>query len=115
MPEITGFHAHLYYTQDTLAQARRLCEAARDRFGLAMGRMHERPVGPHPMWSCQLAFPPALFGELVPWLALNRDGLIVFVHPLTGDDLADHTRHALWMGAMPALDLSIFGDGGQTP
>lgn len=108
MSEITGFHAHVYYTGDSLAQARRLCEAARDRFGVEMGRMHERPVGPHPMWSCQLAFPPRLFGELVPWLALNRDGLIVFVHPETGDHLADHTRHALWMGAMPDLDLSIF-------
>jgi len=32
----------------TLEQARVLCEAARGRFGLAMGRMHEQPVGPHP-------------------------------------------------------------------
>jgi hypothetical protein len=44
LPEITGFHAHVYFTQDTMAQARRLCEAARDRFDVAMGRRHERPV-----------------------------------------------------------------------
>lgn len=109
MAEIAGYHAHVYYDQDTIAQARALCEAARDRFGLEMGRMHERPVGPHPMWSCQLAFPPEQFGAVVPWLALNRDGLIVFLHPNTGDDLADHTRHAIWMGGMPTLDLTIFG------
>lgn len=109
MAEIAVYHAHVYYDQDTIAQARALCEAARDRFGLEMGRMHERPVGPHPMWSCQLAFPPEQAGDVVPWLALNRDGLIVFLHPNTGDALADHTRHAIWMGGMPALDLTIFG------
>jgi aromatic ring-cleaving dioxygenase len=33
---------------------------------------------------------------------------VVFLHPLTGDDLADHTEHAIWMGAVRALDVSIF-------
>ena len=111
MPEIADFHAHVYYTADTIAQARRLCEAARDQFDVEMGRMHERPVGPHPMWSCQLAFPPDRFAAVVPWLALNRNGLIVFIHPGTGDHLADHTRHAIWMGGMPDLNLSIFDEG----
>lgn len=108
MPEIAGFHAHVYYSAESLAQARALCEGARDRFGAEMGRMHQRPVGPHPMWSCQLAFPPERFAEIVSWLALSRDGLTVFVHPETGDDLADHTRHAIWMGSMPELNLSVF-------
>ena len=124
MPEtdlnrITGYHAHVYYTAETLAQARALCEGVRDRFGAEMGRMHEKPVGPHPMWSCQLAFPPERFNEIVPWLALRRDGLIVFIHPNTGDALADHACHAIWMGSMPDLNLSIFetgrGEHGETP
>lgn len=108
MPEITHFHAHVYYTDETMPQARVLCERARDDFGVTMGRMHERPVGPHPMWSCQLAFPPEQFGELIPWLSLNRDGLIIFIHPETGDHLADHRDHAIWLGGMPDLDLTIF-------
>jgi aromatic ring-cleaving dioxygenase len=108
-PEISGFHAHVYYDADTMAQARALCEAARDRFALAMGRMHERPVGPHPDWSCQLSVPPEKFLDVIPWLALNRDGLTVFVHPLTGDDLIDHRDGAMWMGAVRPLDLSMFG------
>ncbi|MGH7038660.1 MAG: DOPA 4,5-dioxygenase family protein [Stellaceae bacterium] len=29
---------------------------------------------------------------------LNRDGLDVLVHPMTGDGLADHTNHAAWLG-----------------
>jgi DOPA 4,5-dioxygenase len=30
------------------------------------------------------------------------------VHGLTGDDLADHTRHAAWLGEELPLDLSMF-------
>lgn len=104
---ISGFHAHVYYDGGTLEQARRLCEAARDRFNLSMGRMHTRPVGPHPCWSCQLAFGPDMLGEVIAWLALNRDGLVIFAHPETGDDLADHTAHAIWMGEILTLDLSV--------
>ena len=109
MTSIHGFHAHVYFGEETLGQAQALCEEARDRFGLTMGRMHRKPVGPHPVWSCQLAFAPEQFGAVIPWLALNRDRLVIFVHPETGDDLADHTHHAMWMGQMLPLDLGIFG------
>ena len=36
---------------------------------------------------------------------LARDGLSVLVHPETGDDVADHSAHALWLGAPLPLDL----------
>lgn len=105
---ITAFHAHVYFGPGTVDQARALCEAARDRFGIKMGRVHEKPVGPHPDWSCQLTVPPEKFGEVVPWLALNRNGLNVFVHAETGDDLIDHTRHVMWLGESRPLDVSQF-------
>ena len=104
---IFGYHAHVYFDAQTLAQARALCEAAAACFPLKMGRVHERPVGPHPDWSCQLAFKAALFGEVIPWLALHRGGLVVFIHPLTGQDLIDHRDRAMWMGAVRPLDLSV--------
>ncbi|WP_419737187.1 DOPA 4,5-dioxygenase family protein [Pseudomonas sp. COR18] len=108
MPVIKGYHAHVYFDASTLDQARELCERAAATFPLKMGRVHERLVGPHPDWSCQLAFEAEQFGAVVPWLALNRQGLVIFTHPLTGDDLADHSDHAIWMGAVRPLDLSIF-------
>ena len=46
----------------------------------------------------QVAFEVEEFPPLVPWLMLNRDGLDILVHPLTGNSLADHTRFALWLG-----------------
>lgn len=108
MQGVQGYHAHVYFDAQTLDQARALCEEAAQRFGLKMGRVHERPVGPHPDWSCQLAFEHAQLADVVCWLALNRKGLVVFLHPLTGDDLADHTEHAIWMGAVRDLDVSMF-------
>ncbi|QNH80362.1 DOPA 4,5-dioxygenase family protein [Pseudomonas protegens] len=108
MQRIKGYHAHVYFDANTLDRARALCEQAAQLFELKMGRVHERPVGPHPDWSCQLAFAPEVFAQVVPWLALNRQGLVVFLHPDTGDDLLDHTEHAIWMGAMRPLDLTGF-------
>ena len=109
-PRIHGFHAHVYFNAQTVAQARALCEAAAKRFPFKMGRVHEKPVGPHPDWSCQLAFKAELFAQVVPWLVLHRDDLVVFLHPLTGNDLADHRDRAVWMGAMRPLDLSVLND-----
>jgi aromatic ring-cleaving dioxygenase len=103
-----GYHAHVYFDADTIDQARTLCEEAARCFPLVMGRVHAQPVGPHPDWSCQLAFRAELFGELLPWLNAHRSGLTVFVHPLTGDELADHRDLAIWLGHSRPLDLSLF-------
>ena len=108
MAEISDYHAHVYFDENSKDRAIAICETVRDKFGVEMGRVHERNVGPHPRWSCQLGFAPEAFAEVVPWLALNRDGLTIFLHPSTGDHLADHTKHALWMGEMLDLNLAIF-------
>ncbi|MDT8894497.1 DOPA 4,5-dioxygenase family protein [Halomonas sp. I1] len=106
---IRYYHAHLYYRDaNGLAEARRIAEAAAARFDIRVGRFHERPVGPHPLWSCQLSFAPSVFAELVPWLALNRGDLDVLVHLGTDDDLFDHTQGAMWLGHSHSLDLSAF-------
>ena len=72
-----------------------------------MGRVHEKPVGPHPDWSCQVAFGPEKLADVVGWLMLNREGLTVLVHPETGDAVKDHTDYAAWMGAIRPLELSV--------
>ncbi len=106
---ITGYHAHVYFDAGTREAARAIREAVEARFPVVMGRWHEKTVGPHPCWSYQIAFAPEIFAEILPWLALNRRGLTVFVHPESGDDLADHRDHAIWLGPSETLDLSIFG------
>jgi aromatic ring-cleaving dioxygenase len=108
MSEITGYHAHVYFNEHTFSEASALCDLAGELFPVSVGRKHQQPVGPHPMWSCQLAFAPETFGKIIPWLTLHRNGLTVFIHPETGDDLKDHTDHALWMGSMETLRLDMF-------
>jgi aromatic ring-cleaving dioxygenase len=103
---ITGYHAHVYYDQATKAAAARLRDAVEQRFEVTLGRWHDAPIGPHPCASYQIAFAPELFGELLPWLALNRAGLTVFVHPETGDALTDHSAHVIWLGDSRKLRLS---------
>jgi aromatic ring-cleaving dioxygenase len=106
MSSITGYHAHVYFGPESREQARALCEAAGQTFGLSVGRMHDEPVGPHPRPSCQLSFTTEQLAEVIPWLIVNRKGLTVFAHAQTGDALKDHTDHVLWLGPSEALDLS---------
>lgn len=74
-----------------------------------MGRFHERPVGPHPQWSYQVAFAPAQLGTIIEWLTLHRGHLDVFFHPNTGDALADHRDRAAWLGHSYPLNLLALG------
>ncbi|MGE8473861.1 MAG: DOPA 4,5-dioxygenase family protein, partial [Paraburkholderia hospita] len=87
MTAIASWHAHVYFDQTTRDAAWTLRETIETQFHgrFEMGRFHERPVGPHPMWSYQLAFGPELLAELFAWLALNHGALDVFIHPNTGD------------------------------
>lgn len=105
---ITDFHAHIYFDPDELDRARALAGQVRNRFGVPMGHLHVRPVGPHPRGSCQMTVPVDRFGEIARWLVLNRGGLTIFAHASTGDDRADHSEHVIWFGPSETIDLSIF-------
>ena len=101
---IHAWHAHVYYDPADKAAATRLRAAIGARFPAAvLGRWHDVPVGPHPGAMYQVLFGPELFPALVPFIALNREGLTVLVHPETGRQRADHTAHAMWLGAVLPL------------
>jgi aromatic ring-cleaving dioxygenase len=105
---IQDWHAHIYFHDAAQkAKALELREAIGARFDTRLGRVHDVPVGPHPIAMYQVAFANPLFAELVAWLALNRSGLDILVHPNTGDEVADHSAHAMWMGAVLPLNLDV--------
>lgn len=106
------YHAHVYYTPETrgvaLALHRHL--AAGTPGLLYVGQMRDRSVGPHPNPQFEVHF---LKAELPRVLALlEASGLTVLVHPLTDDDLADHTTLAHWIGSPLPLDLATLDPPG---
>lgn len=105
--EIKYFHAHVYYDTDTREDAGAVRDAIGEQFEAELGRWHDKPVGPHPKSMYQVSFANEVFSTLVPWLMLNRRGLDVLVHPNTGDDVADHTDQALWLGEKLPLDIEF--------
>jgi DOPA 4,5-dioxygenase len=102
------YHAHVYFDEQSTQQARELCEKASALFGVTMGRVHQKLVGPHPHWSCQLTFDAMQFDGLIPWLDTHRNGLNILVHALTGNSIEDHTIHASWLGEPATLNLAHF-------
>ncbi len=103
---ITGYHAHVYYTDaEGRARAERLRRLIDENFEVVLGRWRDEPVGPHPQPMYQVAFATDEFARIVPWLMLNRDGLTILVHPETGDQVVDHRDQPLWLGE--SLDLDI--------
>jgi aromatic ring-cleaving dioxygenase len=108
---IQSYHAHIYFDGP---EQRRLAEILREeiaeRFSVLIGRWHDRPVGPHTRPMYQVAFQPAEFARLVPWLMVNRRGLAVLVHPNTGRPKADHLTHATWLGEILDIDAAPLPD-----
>ena len=107
------YHAHIYFTDDQMPVARRL----RDQFMagtvriLFVGAMTDRGVGPHPLPQFEIHFRERSLHGVV--TAIEDSGLRALVHPLTDDDLADHTTLAHWIGEPLPLDVSVLDPPGM--
>jgi aromatic ring-cleaving dioxygenase len=105
---VEHYHVHVYYDPSTRERASRLREQVAAAFpSVTLGRWHDVPVGPHPQSMYQIAFSAELLASFLPWLMLNRAGLTVLLHPETGNDYADHTEHAVWLGGILPLRLDV--------
>ncbi|MGZ8363256.1 MAG: DOPA 4,5-dioxygenase family protein [Caulobacteraceae bacterium] len=110
------YHAHIYFTAET----RREAAALRDEFQrrsegeapevLFVGRMMDRGVGPHPIPQYEIHFLQRSLESVT--AAIEASGLRALVHPLTNDDLADHTTLGRWIGEPVELDLSVLDPPG---
>src|SRR6476660_3253863 len=107
------YHAHIYYSVEELPAAK----ALRDDFAaghpavLFIGRMMDRGVGPHPIPQFEVHFLEPARPAVV--AAIEASGLRALVHPLTDDDLADHTTLAHWIGAPVELDVTVLDPPGH--
>jgi aromatic ring-cleaving dioxygenase len=102
---LNGYHAHVYYNQETKPVAERLAAAIGDKFSVKFGGFFDRPVGPHPVANLQIIFATEEFQKIIPWLMLNHEGLDILIHPLTDDSVDDHSIYAMWLGTPVPLKL----------
>jgi DOPA 4,5-dioxygenase len=110
--DITGYHAHIYYTNPEARERAAILRAFIDeKFDIRMGRWRDDPVGPHPQPMYQVAFEPEQFADIVSWLMLNRDGLTILVHPETGDNFTDHVINSLWLGEVLPMNEKFLRSG----
>jgi aromatic ring-cleaving dioxygenase len=112
------YHAHIYYTSET----RTLASALEQRLAYAMtsgsipelffiGALRDRALGPHPIPEFEIHFSKAMLPEITKLLEVS--GLTSLVHPLTDDDLADHTTLAHWIGKPVPLKLETLDPPGE--
>ncbi len=112
------YHAHVYYDADDRAAAVRLHRglSTAKRVGelanvLFVGEMRDRAVGPHPKPQFEVHFLEDALPRVLP--LIKASGLTALVHPLTDDDLADHTSLALWIGEPLPLDETVLDPPGS--
>ena len=105
-----GYHIHFYCDISQIP----LCKEVREKLIkdvpeiAGAGPVRNVPVGPHPLPMFEAWFDHTHLDPIVRWAMKNRRGLSVMIHPLSGDDLADHRDHSLWLGNPLPLKLEIF-------
>jgi aromatic ring-cleaving dioxygenase len=112
------YHAHVYFTADTRPVARGFQERLRARLTsdraaglLVVEELDEIAVGPHPLPQFEIHCYESYLPTLLP--LLEESPLVSVVHPVTDDDLADHTVLARWIHGTVELDLSVLDPPGQ--
>jgi DOPA 4,5-dioxygenase len=111
------WHAHVYYAPADRrraatfrAQLIALEESGEAPGLLFVGELRDQKTGPHPVPQFEAHFRAGV----VPMMEglIRATGLVALVHPLTHDDLADHTRLGRWIGAPIDLDLTVLDPPG---
>jgi len=108
---IGEFHVHVYFTPETRASAMALRERLSTTAGgrLTVHPVADGPRGPHVAAMFGVDIPPGDLREVLGFLMLNHGPHAVLVHPVTDNELMDHTHHALWLGVPQPLDLGRLG------
>jgi DOPA 4,5-dioxygenase len=105
------FHAHIYqnahekniygqirYSISQFVEEARFEASTIKMWGVKIGELYDSPIGPHPLPMFQIKFDERDFSSILNFLSKNRRGQSVLIHPVTGNELLDHQKHAIWMG-----------------
>jgi DOPA 4,5-dioxygenase len=106
------YHAHVYIDsgQELAGEALR-DELARDPAVLFVGSVTKGKTGPHPIPQFEAHFLRQSLDTVI--AKIRGSGLRALVHPLTDDDMADHTSLATLLGEPVKLDLTTLDPPGM--
>lgn len=109
------YHAHIYFDEaerETASALREtfLADMRASRHVCFVGRMMPTGIGPHPIPQYEVHFNDIARDAII--AMIEPTGLRALVHPLTDDDLADHSTLAYWIGEPVELDLSVLDPPG---
>ena len=105
---VSGYHVHVYF-HDAKSKSKviSLKEELQQRFQIKTSRLFEEVDvnDPHqrPMFVATLS--ASEFADVVPWVMLNQNGLNMMIHPMTGDNMADHRDYPMWLGSVLTINL----------
>lgn len=101
------YHAHIYYPLIHEKKAQQLSDLIREQRQdvLRVFPLVNRLVGPHKMPMFELHM-ESVSDEFVSWLDAHRGDFSVLIHPVSEEELIDHTVRAIWLGR----ELGIFED-----
>ena len=112
------WHAHVYYDRDTWSVAEQLHLKLIDLKSsgaipnlVLVGKMYDKGVGPHPKPQFEIQFLASALPDID--ALIRPTGLTALIHPLTDDDLADHTTLAEWIGEPLPLDETVLDPPGR--
>lgn len=111
MTDDAPWHAHIYADKHERAAAITL-QALYGNMpeALFVGRLTEGKAGPHPIPQFEVHFLARDREAIVQ--PIEKSGLRALIHPLTDDDMADHTELGTWIGEPIALDLTTLDPPG---
>ncbi|KAF9424619.1 hypothetical protein BGZ94_008026 [Podila epigama] len=114
--EIKEFHFHIYWFQNNEASQAsavklrdRILQLVKEGFFQVVplkNGVNTAPRGPHPIGSYEVWCAREDFARCYSWMVLNRGPHSVLIHPLTREEIADHSTRAAWLGTPVPLDLS---------
>ncbi len=105
-----GYRSNVRETQALAQRLAALKESGAIPELLFIGALGEHAAGPHPIPEFEIHYTKAMLPMIVKELELS--GLTALVHPLTDDDLADHTTLAHWIGEPLPLKLDTLDPPG---
>jgi DOPA 4,5-dioxygenase len=99
------YHAHVYWRNSQQKQIALDLILRLKLMGCDVGRVHDKPIGPHTLPMYQVTYDSAIQERVEQFLDQNRQDLSILLHESINDDVRDHTEGARWLGQPLLLDL----------